>query len=185
MNRLFPILALSATLFLAATLVLGLNMGDLRQNPAPDVIAAARVHRLFGIFSSLGVVFVDSIVVTYFIGTSRWCKEVAEAYKLERDLLGRSTILKRRTFPLALLSMFAVIGIVALGGAADPAAALRLQPVAGFTWTQLHLGGALLGVAFIGWCFYRQWINLVANQEVINDVQAEVRRIRLEKGLEV
>ena len=70
-------------------------------------------------------------------------------------------------------------------GAADPAAALRLQPIGGFTWSQLHLAGALAGLAFIGWCFYRQWINLVANQEIINQVQAEVRRIRLEKGLEV
>jgi hypothetical protein len=186
MNRIFPVLAVFATLFMAATLVLGLSVGDLTGRPPdPDAISAARVHRLFGIFAAISVLLVDSIVVTYFIGTSRWCKEVAEAYRLDGRFVQQSTALKRRTFPYAVLSMLAVVGIVALGGAADPAAALRLQPLAGITWTQLHLAGSLAGLAFIAWCFYRQSVNLVANHQIIEDVQTEVRRIRLEKGLEV
>jgi hypothetical protein len=185
MNRIFPVLALFAVAFMAATLVLGLSLGDLNKDATPETLRWATVHRLSGIAAALSVVFVDSIVVTYFIGTSRWCKEVAEAYRLEPRFVQQSTALKRRTFPLAVLSMLAMVGVAALGGAADPAAALRLPPLAGFTWAQAHLAGSLTGLAFIGWCFYRQWINLVANQDVINQVQAEVRRIRLEKGLEV
>jgi hypothetical protein len=185
MNRLFPVLALFATLFMAATLLLGLNLGDLRHQPTPQTLRWATVHRLSGIAAALAVVLVDSIAMTYFIGTSRWCKEVAEAYQLQPHLVERSAALKRRTFPYAILSVLAIIGVVALGGAADPAAALRLQPVVGITWTQLHLAGSLVGLAFIAWCFYRQWLNLVANHQVIDEVQAEVRRIRLDKGLEV
>ena len=185
MNRIFPPLALFAAVFMSATLVLGLNLGDLRQDPTPDTLRWATVHRLSGIAAALSVMFVDSIAVTYFIGTSRWCKEVADAYQLNARFVQQSSTLKRRTFLISLLSMLAMVGVVALGGAADPAAALRLQPLAGFTWSQIHLAGALAGLAFIAWCFYRQWINVAANQEIINEVQSEVRRIRLEKGLEV
>ena len=60
---------------------------------------------MFGLGSALVVVFVNSIVVTYFIGTSRWCKEVVETYSLDRGLLRRSVILKRRTFPWAVMAM--------------------------------------------------------------------------------
>ena len=38
---------------------------------------------LTGTSAALAVVFVHSIAVTYFIGTSRWCKEVTETYQLD------------------------------------------------------------------------------------------------------
>ena len=185
MNRLFSVLALFAIVFMAATMIIGLSLGELDAQASPETLIWARVHRLSGIFAAVAVVFVDSIVVTYFIGTSRWCKEVADAYKLDRRFVQRSTGLKRRTFPYALVSMLAVVGMVALGGAADPAAALRLQPIAGVTWTQLHLAGAIGGITLIGYLFVLQGSSLVENQQIIQDVTAEVRRIRLEKGLEV
>jgi hypothetical protein len=185
MNRIFPVLALFALLFVAATLLLGLSLGELNKDATKETLRWATVHRLSGVAAALAVVLADSIVVTYFIGTSRWCKEVAEAYKLDPSFIQRSAALKRHTFPFAVLSMLTMVGVVALGGAADPAAALRLQPVAGFTWAQFHLAGAVAGLAIIAWCFYRQWSNLLENQEIIEAVQAEVRRIRLEKGLEV
>ena len=143
------------------------------------------IHMLLGAAATLLAILVNCITITYFIGTSRWCKEVADAYKLDARFVRESTLLKRRTFPLAVMSMLAMVGVAALGGAADPAAAMRLEPIAGITWAQIHLFGALAGLAFITWCFYRQWLNLLANQDIINQIQAEVRRIRLEKGLEV
>ena len=185
MNRIFPVLALFAVVFMAATLLLGLNIGELNIHATPETLVRARVHRLCGIAAALAVVLADSIVVTYFIGTSRWCKEVSDAYKLDPQYLRRSTVLKRRTFPVAVFSMLAVIGVVALGGAADPAAALRLPPLGGVTWSQLHLGGALLGLAFIAYAFYLQWDSISENRMVISDILGEVQRIRLEKGLDV
>ena len=185
MNRIFPVLALFAIIFMAATLLLGLSLGELDRNATPETLRRATVHRLSGIAAALVVVLVDSIVITYFIGTIRWCKEVAEAYRLDPRFVRESTALKRRTFPYAALSMLVMVGVVALGGAADPAAALRLPPVAGVTWSQLHLAGAMLGLAVIGYAFFVQWTNLLANQQIIHEVTAEVRRIRLEKGLDV
>ncbi len=84
---------------MAAALVLGLYVGDLHQQPSPDTLRWASVHRLLGVAAALVVVLVNSIVVTYFIGTSRWCKEVVETYGLDAQFIRRSVALKRRTFP--------------------------------------------------------------------------------------
>ena len=92
-------------------------------NPSDETIHWATVHRLTGIAAALGVVFVESVIVTYFIGTSRWCKEVVD------DLLTRSrgrpasNRLKRRAFAVALVGMLMVVGVISLGAAADPATA--------------------------------------------------------------
>src|SRR5947209_6745236 len=59
------------------------------------------IHFYLGLASSLLVILVNSITVTYFIGTSRWCKEVAQTYELSPDLVRRSDKLKRTTFPWA------------------------------------------------------------------------------------
>jgi hypothetical protein len=47
------------------------------------------------------------------------------------------------------------------------------------------LTGALAGVCFIAVSFYLQGQNIAAHHTVINDIVAEVRRIRQERGLEV
>lgn len=39
-----------------------------------------------GIATGLLALFVNSVSVTYFIGTSRWCKEVVDTYELETEL---------------------------------------------------------------------------------------------------
>ena len=83
MSRIFTILAWVAILMVAANLILGLSLGDLRELD-PTVLRWATVHRLAGVAAGLAVVLVNSIVVTYFIGTSRWVKEVTETYRLDR-----------------------------------------------------------------------------------------------------
>ena len=99
-TRIFTILAWFALLLMAAVVVLGLMVGDLHQAPTRRYVdLKARVHRLMGVAAAIVVVLVNSIVVTYFIGTSRWCKEVVDTYSLDRELVRRSARLKRRTFP--------------------------------------------------------------------------------------
>ena len=74
-----------------------------------------------------------------------------------------SNRLKRRTFPWALAGMFAVIGIIALGGAADPASPrINTQE-----WADWHLWGALLGIVFVAWTYLIEWNNIVANHAII------------------
>ena len=180
MTRIFISLAWFALILTAATLIVGLSVGDLHRDHSADALRWATVHRLSGVASALAVVLVNSIVVTYFIGTSRWCKEVSETYRLEPSFLQRSTALKRRTFPWAVMGMLTVVGMIALGGAADPATGRPGTE----NWVTPHLLGALGGLMLIGWSFFVEWTNIFANHLVIADVLAEVRRIRLEHGLE-
>ncbi|MEX0978706.1 MAG: hypothetical protein WDZ48_07635 [Pirellulales bacterium] len=181
MTRIFVSLAWLALVMMAATFILGLAIDDLHTDHSPEMLRWATVHRLAGVASALAVVLVHSIVVTYFIGTSRWCKEVSEAYALDPRFIRRSTALKRRTFPWAVMAMLAVVGVIALGAASDPATALPHTE----DWVIPHLLGAIAGLAFIAWAFFVEWNNIHANHQVIDEVLAEVRRIRSERGLEV
>ena len=97
---------------LVATAGLGLWIGDLHGATDPRLLRWATVHRLSGVLTALVVVLVNSMAVTYFIGTGRWCREVVETYGLDAGFVGRSRLLKRRAFPLSLVGMLAVVGIV-------------------------------------------------------------------------
>jgi uncharacterized protein (UPF0333 family) len=210
MNRIFTPLAATAVMLMLIALAMGLGLrtGDIRNPQDRAAQQWATAHRLAGVGVGLVVVLVNSIVVTYFIGTSRWCKEVVETYSLDRELIGRSTRLKRRTFPYALLSMLVVVAVIALGGAADPGGAVqvnarveRLQAAArnntddthrsieaqeldGAIWGNLHFAGATLGLCFIAYAFFIEWHHIAENHQVIEEVMAEVKRVRVERGLE-
>lgn len=180
-TRIFLTLAWFALVMMTATLFLGLSIDELHDDHSSEMRQWATVHRLSGLASALAVVLVHSIVVTYFIGTSRWCKEVCETYHLDPALIRRSTMLKRGTFPFAVMGMLTVVGVIALGAAADPATGLPHTR----WWVTPHLLGALAGIAFVGGTFYVAWRNIAANHQVIVDVLEHVRQVRLERGLEV
>lgn len=135
---------------------------------------------LVGTAAALAVVLVESIAVTYFVGTSRWCKEVTETYRLAPDNLAESTRLKRRTFPLCVVGMLTVVGVAALGAASDPGTG---RPDTA-SMASVHLAAALGGVALVAWTYYRVWLNIAENQLVIERIVAEVGRIRAERGLD-
>jgi hypothetical protein len=181
LSRIFVSLAWFALITMAAALILGFAGGDLHHDRAPETLRWGVVHRLTGIAAALVVVLVNSIVIVYFIGTSRWCKEVCEAYRLDRSLVARSSQLKRRTFPWAVTGMLTVVGVIALGGAADPG---TLRPGTEW-WVTPHMLGAMAGLIIVAWVFWVLWQNIARNQMVIADVMTEVRRIREEHGLEV
>lgn len=185
-------MALLAVVAVTAVLGLGLYLHTFNVRDAADLEAQrlATVHRLTGIAAGVIVLLVDSVVVTYFVGTSRWCKEVSETYRLAPTLVARSNQLKRKTFPLAVVSMLILVGIVALGGAADPATDLHPAPLqqlfgADISWADAHLAGALIGTALVAYGFFAMAQNIASNQIVIQDVMTEVKRIRTERGLEV
>ena len=181
MTRIFPTLAsLSIGLFVASV-VIGLMIGDLYDNPSEATLRWRGVHMLTGTAAALAVVFVHSIVVTYFIGTSRWCKEVTETYRLDPGPLRRSTQLKRRTFPWCVMGMLTVVAVGALGAASDPGTG---RPNTA-DMASVHLMAALGGLAFIGWTYFQAWQNIADNQTVIQDIVAMVARIRRERGLDI
>lgn len=141
----------------------------------------ATMHRLLGLLAGLVVLFVNGIVITYFVGTSRWCMEVATTYKMDDALWRTAAALKRKTFPWSVTAMFAVVVMIALGGAADPGTGRQGTA----DWVQWHSLGALAGIALIGWVFYLQWNSIAENGALIERIMGEVKRIRSERGLEV
>jgi hypothetical protein len=181
MTRIFPTLAsLSLGLFLAS-IVIGLMIGDLYHDPTAATFRWRGVHMLTGTAAAIAVVFVHSIVVTYFVGTSRWCKEVTETYRLDSGPLRRSTLLKRRTFPWCVIGMLAVVAVGALGAASDPGTG---RPNTA-DMANVHLIAALGGLAFIAWTYFQAWLNIAENQLVIQEIVGMVARIRQERGLDV
>jgi len=181
MERVFSRVATFAVAILVATAVLGLWLGDLHGQTDPHVLRWGTVHRLSGVLAALLVVLVNSMAVTYFIGTGRWCREVVETYGLDSEYIERSRTLKRRAFPFALLGMLAVVAIVALGGAADPASG---RPGTQH-WVTPHLVGGLTLVAAIAWLFQAQLPNMRKQHELIEHVLSDVRVVRKARGLDV
>jgi hypothetical protein len=180
MERVFSRAALLAVALMVATAGLGLWLGDLHGQLDPQVLRWGTVHRLSGVLSALMVVLVNSMAVTYFIGTGRWCREVVETYSLDSAYIDRSRRLKRASFPFALMGMLGVVAIVALGGAADPASGRPGTQA----WVTPHLVGGLLLVAAIAWCFQLQLPQIRRQHELIESVLSEVRSVRRSRGLD-
>lgn len=181
MVLMFTRAATFAVSLMIATAMLGLWIGDLHGQTAPDVLRWGTVHRLSGVLAALMGVLVNSMAVTYFIGTGRWCREVVETYQLSERFVDRSKVLKQRAFPFAIAGVFLVIAIIILGGAADPATGRPGTQA----WVTPHLIGSITCVTLIAICFSRQ-VDAIRNQQIlIEDVMANVRTIRIDRGLEV
>lgn len=181
MEQVFTRAALFAVVLLVAAACLGLWLGDLHGVTDPATLRWGTVHRLTGVFTALAVVLVNSLTVTYFIGTGRWCREVIDAYGLDRAFMARTAALKRAAFPFAMAGMLAVVGIVALGGAADPAAGRKTSR----DWVTWHLVGGLGLAGVIAACFQAQLPLIRRQHALIDEVMGEVRRVRLDRGLDV
>ncbi|NDC54382.1 MAG: hypothetical protein EBZ74_08840 [Planctomycetia bacterium] len=181
MERVFSRVSAFAVALLVATAGLGLWLGDLHGQTDPGVLRWGTVHRLSGVLAALLVVLVNSMAVTYFIGTGRWCREVVETYGLDPGYVERSRTLKRRAFPVAMLGMLAVVAIVALGGAADPASGRPGTQ----DWVTPHLVGALVLVAAIAALFQAQLPAMRRQHALIEQVLGEVRAVRKARGLDV
>ncbi|MEX2173526.1 MAG: hypothetical protein WD872_04135 [Pirellulaceae bacterium] len=134
-------------------------------------------HMLLGAASALLAILVNCITITYFIGTSRWCREVCETYRLPADLAEQSTRLKRSTFPWAVLGILAVIGVVALGAAADPSGANHELST---LFVTPHYVAAMAMLLLVLAAFWVQIGRIAANHAVIEQILGEVQRIRLD-----
>ena len=181
MTRILLTLGLLSLLVMGVTLCLGLAIGDLYAEPSQQTLRLATAHRLAGPAAALMVVFVESIVVTYFIGTSRWCREVVQTYQLDPAPAEASQRLKRRAFPLALAGMLVVVAVGALGAASDPATG---RPGT-HDWVKIHLVAAISGFGFIAWTYYMAWNYIASNHAIIGQIVAEVARVRRERGLDL
>ena len=185
MDRIFTSLASFTVLLMliAVGLGLALHAAGPRDGVSETATSWYRTHFMVGVGVGLTVVLVNSLVMTWFIGTSRWCREVAETYSLDRDVIARSNRVKRRAFPYALLNMLLIVGVLSLGAAADPSGNLKVKPPGGLSWAQWHLLGAIgaLFVTAVG--FVVLWRAVRENQQIIQHVMHGVGETRRQRGL--
>jgi hypothetical protein len=132
------------------------------------------IHFLLGLFAVSFALFVHCLVFIYFLGTGRFVKEVARAYRIPDDPLPKQTReLKRATFPASLLAAVVTIAAAVAGGAAQ----FRAWP-----W-QVHLSLGMVAVVVNAWAAVIEVRSVQVNLEVLDEVMREVDRIRAEAGL--
>lgn len=182
MKRIFLNLAIVDYLLLLACFAQGLMFssdgwrlddGSVQMTAGAQADSSYVVHFALGLGATIGNLGVHCLIFIYFLGTGRWVKEVALAYKIPDVPLPRLTRdLKRRTFPPALFAM-----LLPVAAAASGEGARRDWP----GW--IHLALAVLSLVVNLWAFRVEYRNVTINGGVIDDVLREVDRMRAEAGL--
>lgn len=187
MKRIFLALAILANLSMIIAFILGLRVGDPMKNGGLDAVVNARVgnHILIGLAALTSMTMVHALLFTYFMGTGRWLEETSAAYSLGGEWYQRNQRIKYSILPGIFISFLMIIGTGCFGAVADPATATSLEGVFGVSDATLHFSMAVitwLGTMIIN---FTQFIAIARNSTVIEGVLAEVRRIRIERGLPV
>jgi hypothetical protein len=154
------------------------ELADFQREHRP-MLRRRTTHFMVALLTALFVLFVNSISITYFIGTGRWAKEVAATYRLDDSLVAQSLALKKHAFPWAMAGIAAVLVTAALGAAADTDSGPQ------GTWALVHYIAAMASIAVIVWAFLVQGTDIRRNSWIVQQMLDQVRRIRQEKGLSV
>ncbi len=184
MTRIFITLATCSTIVLGTAFWLGWGIGDASLRDAA-VQSRVAVHFLTGVAALVFAVLVHALVITYFMGTGRWLEETCTAYRLGDSWQVRSRTLKWRLYPAMVGSLLLLILTGAFGGAADPASAVGFKGIGSLTAAQVHLSVSIVTLVINAAVNVFEYMALRGNGLLVHDVLAEVRRIRVERGLDV
>lgn len=184
MKRIFLTLTIVSLIFLVAAFVLGAMIGDPRaRDPGTQSLIGWHIHVAMGalVFAAL----VHALVLTYFMGTGRWIEETSQAYRLPAVFQEENRAIKYRTIPAMAGCLTMLVFTGALGSMADPATGGRFQGMLGMTPATTHLVAAAITLTATLVVNYWEYLALHRNSELVDQILAEVRRIRNEKGLPV
>jgi hypothetical protein len=184
MTRIFLSLAVCSNLTLLAALCLGLTIEDASLRDAA-VQSRVGVHFLTGVAAIVFGAFVHALVVTYFMGTGRWLEETCNAYRLGKSWHEASRGVKWKLYPALVTSLGLLIATGAFGTAADPASPVGFRGIGPFSAAQVHLSFAVVTLAVNLCVNVWEYSALYRNGKLVTEVLREVRRIRVERGLEV
>lgn len=182
MTRIFLTLSTLSNLFLGVTLWLGFQIGD--PSTAKEV-GNVTVHIFSGLGALIFGIMVHSVVLTYFMGTGRWLEETCVAYRLGPAWYDKNKSLKWRLLPWLVLAILLLIVTGGFGGAADPGSTIRFQGWGGLTAAGVHQLVALTMLSANLLVNLGEYAALSENATLVNQVLAEVKRMRLERGLDV
>jgi hypothetical protein len=186
-KRIFLTLAVLANITMLIALILGLQIGDPMQNGGRDPAVNSRIgtHILIGLGALTSTTMVHALIFTYFMGTGRWLEETSTAYALPDTWYQRNQKIKYGILPGIMISFLMILGTGCLGAVADPATAVSLEGTVGISDSTLHFAMAVLTWIVTMMINFTQYIAIARNSAVVEGVLAEVRRIRLERGLPV
>lgn len=183
-KRIFLTLAIFSTAMLFVAFGLGMSIGD-----AKDASAASQSfvgwHLLIALGALVFAALVHAIVLTYFMGTGRWMEETSRAYQLDAALLEECRSLKYRLMPAMSGCLLLLILTAGFGAAADPASAVGFRGWGGIPAATIHfLVAAVMLTANV---FVNVWefTSITRNSAIVEEVLAQVRKIRTERGLPV
>lgn len=182
MKRIFLTLAIFSNIVLAAAFALGVRIDDPK---LASSVSDVSWHFLTALGALVFASLVHAIVLTYFMGTGRWMEETTAAYRLDERWQRGCQSLKYKTIPGMITCLTLLILTGALGGAADPAAPSGFGELWGVPASTFHFALAattLLANLLVNVYEYQA---LRTNGRFVEEVLAEVRRIRQERGLPV
>jgi hypothetical protein len=167
MTRIFTTLAFVNILAFVAAFGSGVL-----SNPSDESVYV--VHFVLGMVAVLLNLLVHCLIITYFLGTGRLVKEVTIAYQLPDDRWARPTRdLKRGNTPKAILAMLTSIAAAAAGEGDRHGV---------WPWW-IHLVPACAALLITLWVFRVEYRNIAVNGRILEDIIAEVERIRAAHGL--
>ncbi len=181
MKRIFLTLTIVSALLLIAAFVLGLEIGDPR-----SVSAATRrlmsYHLLISVAALIFATLVHAVLLTYFMGTSRWMEEARLAYKLDPRWNTENRRLKYQTIPLMAACLVLLILNIPVGAMTDRGNWMlpgghELSP------SRFHLVFAVVTIIVNLAVNAAEYRSIHRNGQLIGEVLIEVRRIRQEHGL--
>lgn len=187
MKRIFLMLAVLANFTMLIALTLGLRVGDPMKSQGldPEVNARIGTHILIGLAALTSVTMVYALLFTYFMGTGRWIEETSSAYSLAPTYYEKNQKLKYGVLPGIMIAFLMVLATGSLGAVADPATAASLTSMLGISDSTLHFSMAISTWLVNLYVNLLQYLAIAKNSIIVEAVLAEVRRIRIEKGLPV
>ncbi len=184
MKRIFLTLAIIGNALLLYAVWRGLSIEDTSIR-SPEVQQQVGSHMLTGLGALTFATFIHALALTYFMGTGRFLEETSNAYSLPEDFYNRSQKLKYGMLPGMTVCLLLMIATGALGAVADPATQASLDGTFGMTDAQIHLTGAISMLVVNLIVTLIEFRSVAMNMQIIDQVLAEVQRIRIERGLPV
>lgn len=184
MKRIFLTLAIFSTVLLFVAFSLGMSIGDAK-DAAAETQRFVGWHLLIALAALVFASLVHAIVFTYFMGTGRWMEETSRAYHLDESFLNESRTLKYRLLPAMSGCLVLLILTGGFGAAADPASPVGFQGWGGIPAATIHFLIAVLLISANLMMNFWEFASISRNSAIVEDVLAQVRKIRIERGLPV
>jgi len=183
-KRIFLTLTVVSTFLLVAALVLGFEIGDPR-SVAPATRKLLSYHLLVSVAALIFAALVHAVLLTYFMGTSRWMEEARQAYKFDPRWSEENRRLKYRTIPVMVICLLLLILNIPLGALSVDRADWTVPGVGPVSPSRAHLVFAVLTVVVNLAVNAVEYRAISRNSQLIEEVVGEVRRIREARGLPV